>query len=324
MENIDDRSVRSRLSVTAGSTLKVLKFGGTSVGSTERLQRVVALVREAASSYRVIVVTSAAAGVTDTLVAAWAAMERGTFDKEALVEGLWARYHVLATGLLHPTTLPVYEHVLKERLAHLAYLTDLRPLSPALRDRMLAMGEQLSTPLLALALRDAGLDAVPQDATALICTDTTFGEALVDVGKTYRQVQAWHAGLPTALVPVIAGFIGATTDGAVTTLGRGGSDYSAALLSAALRASAMERWTDVDGLYTDDPHTNRQARRLPVIRLEEAWAWNHAGQLGMHRKALDPLVDAEIPVHVRSTTEPKGQGTWILPAGYEPISAIAS
>ena len=304
--------------------MKVLKFGGTSVGSAERLRRVVEIVRQAAQSYRVVVVTSAASGVTNTLVAALAAMRQGTILPETLAEGLWARYHVLATGVLRPETVPLYEDILQAWSREIERLAATTPVTPALADQVLALGERLAAPLLALALRDAGLCAVPQDAVALIRTDDTFGEGLVDVAETYRQTRAWHAGLPAPAVPVVTGFIGATAAGETTTLGRGDSDYSAALLAAALRASVLERWTDVDGLYTDDPYQNNQARRLTRIRLEEAWAWNHAGRLGMHRQALDPLVEAEIPVHVRSTAASEGTGTWILPAGYEPIAAVAS
>jgi aspartate kinase len=315
MENFNDRSPRPCLGVDNRRALKVLKFGGTSVGSSERLRGVVEIVRGAAQTHRVVVVT---------LVAALDAMHRGTFSKDALAEGLWARYHVLASGLLRPATLRVYERTLRDLLRASAGRMANTPPTPAMADEVLALGERLAAPLLALALRDASLSAMPQDAAALICTDDTFGEALVHVAETYRRARAWHAGLPDATIPVVTGFIGATASAQTTTLGRGGSDYSAALLAAALRASVLERWTDVDGLYTDDPSKNRQARRLRRICLEDAWAWNHAGRLGMHRKALDPLVKAEIPVHVRSTAAPEGPGTWILPAGYEPITAVAS
>lgn len=324
MENFNDRSPRPCLGVGNRRALKVLKFGGTSVGSSERLRGVVEIVRCAAQTHRVVVVTSAASGVTNTLVAALEAMDRGAFSKDALAEGLWARHHVLASGLLRPATLRVYARTLRDLLLASTERMANTPPTPAMADDVLALGERLAAPLLALALREAGLSAMPQDAAALIRTDDTFGGALVHVAETYRQAQAWHAGLPVSTIPVVTGFIGATASAQTTTLGRSGSDYSAALLAAALRASVLERWTDVDGLYTDDPSTNHQARRLTRIRLEEAWAWNQAGRLGMHRKALDPLVKAEIPVHVRSTAAPERPGTWILPAGYEPIAAVAS
>ena len=324
MEDNDDRSARPCLGIGASCSLKVLKFGGTSVGSADRVRRVVEIVRQAARRYRVVVVTSAASGVTNTLVSALEAMRQETIMPEMLAEGLWARYHVLATGVLRSESLRLYEDMLQTWSDEIKRLAGITPVTQALADQVLALGERLAAPLIALALRDAGLSAVPQDAASLVRTDDTFGAALVDVSETYRQVRAWHTRLPASTVPVVTGFIGATRAGETTTLGRGGSDYSAALLAAALRAAVLERWTDVDGLYTDDPYKNQQAHRLTRIRLEEAWAWNHAGCLGMHRKALDPLVEAEVPVHVRATTTPEGPGTWILPSGYEPIAAVAS
>lgn len=324
MEDYHDRSACAGLGGSDRRFLKVLKFGGTSVGSAARLQRVVEIVRQTAQDYRVVVVTSALGGVTNTLASALEAMRQGTLQGDVLAEGLWARHHVLATGLLRPESLRLYEAMLCEHLVRLRQLTGTTPVTPALGDAVLALGERLAVPLLALALADAGLCAVPQDAAALIRTNEAFGEARVEVAETYRRVQTWHAGLPDAAVPVVTGFVGATAAGATTTLGRGGSDYSAALLAAALDAAVLERWTDVPGLYADDPARNPEAQRLTRICLEEAWAWNHAGRLGMHRKALDPLVAAEIPVHVRATATPDEPGTWILPAGYEPLAAVAS
>lgn len=328
MANLDDRSLccLSSLDIHKEPPLKVLKFGGTSVGSIDQLKRVIEIIKRTAETHRVVVVASAASGVTDTLVAALQAIDHGQFSREALVDGLWARYHVLATGLLQPESLLEYEDQLQEILdAHIRALDLTFITTPALRDHLLALGERLSVPLVALALRDAGLHGVAQDATTLIRTDDTFGDALVDVFYTYRQIRAWHGRLASAAIPVVTGFLGATPSGTVTTLGRGGSDYTAALLAAALRVSVLERWTDVDGLYTADPRVNEKAERIDRINLEEAWAWNRAKDLGMHRKVLDPLVEAEVPAHVCCTTRPDATGTWILPAGYEdPIAAVAS
>jgi aspartate kinase len=172
----------------------------------------------------------------------------------------------------------------------------------------------MSVPLLALALREGGIDAEPFDAAPLVRTDESVGQAQVDVDETYRLVRSWYGGLDHEIIAVVTGFVGATKDGQVTSLGRGGSDYSAALLACALKAEALERWTDVDGLYTWDPRKRCGARRLATIVLSDAVAWNHAGRLGMHRRALDPIVAASIPVYVRSTFLPERPGTVILPA----------
>lgn len=306
--------------------LKVLKFGGTSVGAADRLHNVAAITREAAETHRPVVVASAASGVTDELVEAWRQREEDALDEHAFTQRIRRRYTALAREALTPVQLPRYARVLDA--GELALRTILRAVSrygvtPAFRDEWLAAGERLSVPLVALVLEQAGLQARPYDATDLIRTDDTYGEADVDLSQTRLQIQRWYRLLASTEVPVVTGFIGATGAGATTTLGRGGSDYSAALLASALGAEVLERWTDVDGIYTDDPRKNEQAKRLACIVLEEAWAWNHAGRLGMHRKALDPLVEARVPVHVRSTAAPDLPGTLILPADH-PQTVLAN
>ena len=303
--------------------LRVLKFGGTSVGSVDRLRCVVEIVKRTSQASRVVVVASALGGVTDLLVAA--------FDEGAnaasvavLIEKLDVRHQQIAGELLGSEAQAGYAAALRARLDNLREsLNQARAegQTSKLRDEVLAAGERLSVPLVAGLLSTQGLDASPIDASTLVRTDAGHGNAAVDLAATYRQIQAWHQNLPATTIPVVTGFVGATAAGATTTLGRGGSDYSAALFASALSASALERWTDVDGLYTDDPRRNEHAERLGEIVLEKAWAWNHAGRLGMHRKALDPLVAAGIPVYVRSTYNPDAPGTAILPSGY---TALAS
>ena len=303
--------------------LHVLKFGGTSVGSVDRLRRVAEIVKRTSEASQVVVVASALGGVTDRLVATFdGGAEAATVA--ALIRELDVRHRSVAGELLSQRAQAGYKVVLRQKLEILReVLNKVRTDGPApeRRDEVLATGERLSVPLVAGLLGTQGLAARPVDASTLVRTDDAHGKARVDLETTYQTIQAWHAGLPAQSVPVVTGFIGATEAGATTTLGRGGSDYSAALFAAALDASALERWTDVDGLYTDDPRHNKHAERLSEIVLEEAWAWNHARHLGMHRKALDPLVAAGIPVYVRSTSNPGAPGTAILPSGY---TALAS
>lgn len=296
--------------------MKVLKFGGTSVGSPERLRDVVHLVGRAAVEARVVVVASAASGVTDRLAAAFDALAAGRLgprDVEALVAFLAARHLALARAVLVPASLSIYAVVLRAHLKGLVAVLQTRRPEAALRDLLLALGERLSVPIVAYALRDAGVAALPVDAALLVRTDDAHGAARVDHAATQRLAAAWHAGLRPDAVPVVTGFVGATATGVTTTLGRGGSDYSAALLAAALDADMLERWTDVDGLYEADPRVDPSARRLEVLALDEAAARNRVGALGMHPRALEPLLAAGVPLHVRATAHPDGPGTRLVP-----------
>ncbi|GAB5518318.1 MAG: aspartate kinase [Rhodothermales bacterium] len=297
-----------------------MKFGGTSVGTIDRVQHLVHLVQRAIRTHRVVVVASALSGVTDTLVAL--IESRTLTERIQYLKWMHERHRNFAVLLLRQEALRSY---LDELEAHLHLIRDRltiqgdAPFSPRLHDEVLAMGERLSVPLMARLLGKAGMSATPVDATRLIRTDATYQRAVVDLKVTRRQVREWYARVPIGTVPVVTGFLGATADGHPTTLGRGGSDYSAALLAASLDVAVMERWTDTDGIYTADPRTHPDAKRIAAIVLEEAAAWNHAGKIGMHRKALDPLVAAGIPVHVRSTREPLKPGTQILPSGVKAL-----
>jgi aspartate kinase len=306
-----------------GRNIKVLKFGGTSVGAADTLTQVIRRIHEATDEHRVVAVVSAVSGVTDRLVAAANDLAAGILDAAPLLSVLRERHLALAGAVLRPATLPLYAAFLDDRLHTLAASFDEvtpRPLHPAHRDALLAVGERLSAPLVAFALRDAGLNAVPQDATRFIRTDATHGRATVKTHTTARLIRRWHGTLGPSVIPVVTGFLGATPRGATTTLGRGGSDYTAALIAGALHAAVLERWTDVDGLYSDDPRRNTTARRLANLHMEQAHAWNVADRLGMHRQTFVPLLAATVPLHVRSTTNP-GAGTLILPE--EPEHAAA-
>lgn len=294
--------------------LKVLKFGGTSLGSVAALERMATIVVDACADHRIVLVVSAVGKTTDQLVALFEG-ERRPIVLQAKLDALVENHVRLACALLPKDELAGF---LAHLEAHVRRLLDQLVLEQnkdlATKDVVLATGERLSVALVARFLRVKGCDAFAQDATDFVCTDATHGNAHVDVKETHRRLGDWYRSSFAHQIPVITGFVGASAAGAVTTLGRGGSDYSAALVASGLQATVLERWTDVDGLYTADPRTDPSAQHLDTIILEEAWAWNHAGRLGMHRKALDPLVAAGIPVHVRSTLQPKGSGTRLLPS----------
>lgn len=307
----------------------VFKFGGSSVGSPETFRNVVEVVTSAVQHGRVVVIASALAQVTRQLSSALDAYTTQTHDREAVVDdliGTLRERHVgHARSALEPESQSAYDTLLEEHLGRLRGVFDRlgrEGFSPALRDAVLATGEQMSVPLLALALRDAGIESPHTDATRLVVTDDTHGAANVDVDATPLAVRQWYADLPDDAVPVVAGFIGATREGVTTTLGFEGSDYSAALFASLLGAQSLTRYTDVDGLYTDDPSTNADARRLDRISMEQAFALTESGALGMHPKTLRPLVQAGIPMQVRSIHDPFGPGTQIVPEGVDDVRLI--
>lgn len=295
--------------------VRVFKFGGTSVGTPKGLQSAVRIIRNAASSCRPVVVVSAASGVTDTLVRAADETRGDRATAEAWTRHVGHRYRTLAAAVLDDPSLRArYAAALQVELSELrrALQSVTGPDAAAARDVVLAAGERLMVPLMTAALGAAGCAAQAVDAAALIRTDAAHGRATVQWKTTRRQVRKWACSRPDD-VPVVTGFVGGTADGKTTTLGRGGSDLSAALLARALEADRLERWTDVDGLYTRDPDTHDSARRIDQIDFEQARTWTKAGRLGMHPRTLDPLTAAGIPVHVRCTHRPDAPGTRIVP-----------
>lgn len=313
----------------------VFKFGGTAVGTSGRFRTVVDIIRRTAEAGRVLAVVSAQGKVTRRLSAGMETFVTQFADRsvvvDTLVHDLRERHMAQAREVLSDDARGAYTALIDERLEALREVfasVEQDGFTPAARDAVLATGEQLSVPMVTLALRDHGLNAPLCDATALVVTDDTHGEANVDYESTAERVRRWYEGLASDAVPVVAGFIGATAGGTTTTLGFEGSDYSAALFAQILTAECLTRYTDVDGLYTDDPGSNPDAERLDEISMEEAFALTESGRLGMHPKTLRPLVEAGIPMQVRSIDVPGGQGTRILPGAREnvrvtpPVGAI--
>ena len=296
----------------------MLKFGGTSVGSQERFKNAVGIVKQYVDDKEpVVVVVSALNGVTDRLDAVTAGDAcLPPHEIDALISWLLTRHRLHAAAVLSLHSQRVFDTILQEHLAEVDGLLRVRHSTgyPAdVRDSLLASGERLAMHVFAYALADAGVASSAKDASELVRTDHTFGKANVCLNTTYQLMCTWYESVDHHQVPIITGFIGSTEQGATTTLGRGGSDYSASLVATALGAKRLERWTDIDGVYTSDPRTDRKARKLSCIVMQDAVAWNHAGKIGLHRKALDPLFEARIPMQVRSIDFPEDAGTQILP-----------
>lgn len=296
-------------------TVKVLKFGGSSVGSPEALRRAAVIVAEELPGGGLVVV-SALRGTTDGLLAAVDAAAQGDLrEARRLQEDLRRRHGQVAhaLGLLAEVETPFDEGF--ERLASLlAGMAMLGEATPRARDAALAIGETLSARLVAALLRSRGLPARFEEARAVLKTDGRHGQARPQPPAALRRAaEPWRRALEAGALLVTQGFLGESPGGALTTLGRGGSDTSATLLGEALGAAEVQIWTDVDGVLSADPALVPEARALPALSLAEATALSAFGAKVLHADSLAPLARAGFRLLVANTLRPEASRTLILP-----------
>jgi bifunctional aspartokinase / homoserine dehydrogenase 1 len=295
--------------------MKVMKFGGSSLADSERIRSVAAIVREEMRHDPVAVVLSAMKGVTDSLISAARSAELGDRGYREAVESLRQR-HTTTVEELIPSTRPERDGALTTIIDLISELTDLlhgveliRECSPRTMDLVLSFGERLNCSTVAAFLTSQGDPAEFVDAREMIVTDTNHGSAVVDYTETYQRTAARvHR---CAGIPVITGFIATSSDGFTTTLGRNGSDYTASLVGAAISASAVEIWTDVDGVMSADPRYVENAFVIPEISLEEAMELSYFGAEVIHPYTMIPAVEKEIPLWIKNTLNPPAPGTRI-------------
>lgn len=313
----------------------VQKFGGTSVGSADRIAGVADLaIAATARGDRTVIVTSAMGGVTSMLVDAAHRAKNGhwSFDERA---ALSERHDAAARALVGDDAAlleMVREHVERglDRVDSLCFgLSLVHELTPRIMDAISGTGEMLAAPILAAAIASRGVASEPIHATELIVTDDQFGDAEPIMDATRAKAQARLGPLlESGVVPVVTGFIGATVDGVMTTLGRGGSDYSATILGAALDADEVWIWTDVDGVMTANPSDVPSARTMRAISYSEASELAYYGAKVLHHKTIIPVQSAGIPVCILNTMNPDGEGTRITleghpsPTGVKAITSI--
>ncbi len=303
------------------SSLTVMKFGGTSVGDATCIRRAAEIVKKAASSRPVAVVVSAMSGVTNRLIEGARHAEAGEEKNlQSLIEALREQHETAAKGLIDdPTQRKAIVATCAATLEELTRLLQgtalLRELTPRALDAISGIGERLSAPLVAAAITALGLQSEPISATEIIVTDAHHGRAEPLMPETRKRAEArLRPMLKNGIVPVVTGFIGATADGTPTTLGRGGSDYSATILGAALGADETIIWTDVDGVKTADPRLVPEARMLPEISYNEAAELAYFGAKVLHPNTLRPVTAAGVPVWIRNSFEPEKPGTKISAA----------
>ena len=315
-------------------SLIVMKFGGTSVGSAERIRQAARIVHQHVQhGDHVVVVVSAFSKVTDLILGVLNSARTG--DAQKVEEGLHQladRHQRVVSELFQGATQKSVASEVQLTLSRLrefcSALLLLGSATPQVMDMVLPLGEQLSAHVFAACLNDVGAKGVFIDSARVLATDDKFGDATPDMDTTRRQCrEVLSPLLEKGQIPVVMGYSGATSGGQVTTLGRGGSDYSGTILGAALDASEVWIWTDVDGVLTADPRVCPDAVTLPEVTFAEAIELSYYGAKVIHRKAIWPAMDRGIPVWIKNSFKAEVPGTKIvqsLPESTHPVKAVTA
>lgn len=296
-----------------------MKFGGTSVGDPDAIEQVINIIQ----TYRdrgnqVAVIVSAMSGVTNMLLqSVSAALAGDKWGYISLSTEIRDKHEEVVNLLIHPS--PSRENILSEIQSICNSHTELceainilGEATPRIRDAIVSFGERLSSRVIAAVMQSRGLDARAVDSTDYIITNGDYGNAepIWDITEK-RITERLRPLLDSGTTPIITGFIGATPDGIITTLGRGGSDFSGAIFASYLEADELIIWTDVDGVMTTDPRLDKRARVLPYVSYSEVGEMAFYGAKVLHPKTVQPIVNREIPLRVRNTFNPDHPGTRI-------------
>ncbi|OXX26351.1 lysine-sensitive aspartokinase 3 [Vibrio sp. V08_P9A1T1] len=289
------------------SAFNVAKFGGTSVANFEAMSLCAAVIENNPETK--LVVSSACSGVTNLLVE----LANGVQDANqrlSIIKKLADIHHAIIDKLADPLQVEKEVHSILDMVASVAEAASFQA-SKKLTDHLVACGELMSTFILTQLLRERGMDAIRFDIREVLRTDDHYGRAEPQLEQIQQLAQEKLTPLCLQHVVVTQGFIGADEQGNTTTLGRGGSDYSAALIAEAVQASGLEIWTDVPGIYTTDPRIAPKAAPIAEISFSEASEMANFGAKILHPSTLLPALRHDIPVFVGSSKEPEKGGTWI-------------
>lgn len=297
-----------------------MKFGGTSVGSAEAIAGAARILAAEQQRGPVVAVVSAMSGMTNTLLDAAEAAVQGDSETVETARAMLLAPHRTAINKLLPSgerrrQVSATIGTLVDEAARLLYsIYVLRELSPRARDRLVSFGERMSSVLVAAHLEECGTPARAVNADKVIVTDSVFGSAapLLELTRE-RAAENLKPLIGNGILPVVTGFFGANQEGLTTTLGRGGSDFSASILGNALSADEVWIWTDVDGVMTADPRLVPEARTLEALSYDEATELAYFGAKVIHPKTMYPAAEAGIPIWIKNTFNPAAAGTRIGP-----------
>jgi aspartokinase/homoserine dehydrogenase 1 len=296
--------------------MQVLKFGGSSVGTIDAISKVIAIVKGRVQKTPTIVVVSAMSGITDQLVLLAQTASQGNEGYKTIIQSLAEKHEDAVRALLpasqQPKTLSIVKELIQEIESHCEGLYLQNELSLQIQDQLMSYGEILSSKIIAAAFEAEGVDQVWLDSRAMIKTNSSYSSAVVDRALTNQAIQQYFTNPANQHTLYMApGFIASNAAGHTTTLGRGGSDYSAAIYAAALSVSILEIWTDVSGMMTADPRIVPHAKAIPKISYHEAMELSHFGAKIIYPPTIQPVMQAHIPIWIKNTFEPSHPGTLI-------------
>jgi aspartate kinase len=298
----------------------IMKFGGTSVGSAAAIRATADIVRTAQANWpRVVVVSSAMSGVTDALLkGAHTAADGDANTFRAIAQDLRAKHFAALNELVaqpqHSSVARATVEVYLSEFESLCHAVNvLGEASPRALDAISSLGERMSIQLIAAYLKSIGIAAEPIESSELVVTDAHFQSAnpIGDLTRSKTQSRL-NPLFEKSVTPIVTGFIGATQDGAITTLGRGGSDFSAAIMGVALDAAEVWIWTDVNGVMTTDPRIDPAAQTLPELTYREISELAYYGAKVLHPKTIRPVVERGIALWIKNTFNPQHPGTQIV------------
>jgi len=309
--------------------MNVLKFGGTSVGSAANITKVISVLEKYAKEDRLVCVVSAVGGITDRLLKAGdfaqAKNENYILEFDAIKQ-----IHSSILNELIPTQNETIQNHLEAKLQKLKSLLDgiflINELSPKTADKLVSFGELLSSYLIAETMKSRGLDAVRKNSQDLIVTNSNFTKADVIYEQTNINIKTYF-DQASQRITILPGFISKSVTGEITTLGRGGSDFTAAIVAAALKVNRLEIWTDVSGMYTTNPKLVKQAYPISNLSYQEAMELSHFGAKVLYPPTVQPVLNLNIPILIKNTQAPDAAGTKIsddTSASTSPVKGISN
>ncbi len=293
--------------------MKVLKFGGTSVGSSKNINKVISILESYVKNSTVTCVVSAVGGITDKLLLAGAQAQNKDVDfKDTFATIKDIHFNIVKE--LNPDNATSILTYVEEQLEALKSLLEgiylINELSPKTSDKLVSFGELLSSFIIAETMKNRLFSAKRKNSQELIITNSNFTKAEVDYDVTNKNIKSYFNNSKQQIT-VLPGFIASSSNGEKTTLGRGGSDFTAAIVAAALQVEQLEIWTDVSGMYTTNPKLVKQAYPIATISYQEAMELSHFGAKVLYPPTVQPVLDLEIPIHIKNTMAPEATGTII-------------